>query len=178
MFLQPHRPRTEGGQGGRHKKRVRQPHSTRERQRQLAVCHGEHIMPQNVTYRTPPQLQPQPQQQQQQQQLDDGYLGVTMQDARPPRPNSIELRRSYQTETIDGPYSPHQPSSPIEQNFPQHHGHQHAGYEETIYQQQNIYGQGPMSSESLYGQSNTPTRAPSTKVTYTKIIHQYTQLLA
>jgi len=50
--LQPHRPRNEGG-GGRHKKRVRQPHNTRERQRQLAVGHGEYIMPQNVQYRTP-----------------------------------------------------------------------------------------------------------------------------
>lgn len=53
MFsLQPHRPRNEGG-GGRHKKRVRQPHNTRERQRQLAVGHGEYIMPQNIHYRTP-----------------------------------------------------------------------------------------------------------------------------
>jgi len=49
---QPHRPRNEGG-GARHKKRVRQPHSTRERQRQLAEGHGEYIMPQNVHYRTP-----------------------------------------------------------------------------------------------------------------------------
>nr|CAD7207428.1 unnamed protein product [Timema douglasi] len=48
----PHRPRNEGG-GGRHKKRVRQPHNTRERQRQLAVGQGEHIMPQNIHYRTP-----------------------------------------------------------------------------------------------------------------------------
>lgn len=51
-ILQPHRPRNEGG-GGRHKKRVRQPHNTRERQRQLAVGHGEYIMPQNIHYRTP-----------------------------------------------------------------------------------------------------------------------------
>lgn len=50
--MQPHRPRAEGG-GGRHKKRVRQPHNTRERQRQLAVGHGEYIMPQSTHYRTP-----------------------------------------------------------------------------------------------------------------------------
>lgn len=155
----PHRPRTEGGQGGRHKKRVRQPHNTRERQRQLAVGHGEHIMPQNVIYRTPPQLQPQ----QPQQPMDDGYLGVNMHDQRPPRPNSIELRRSYQNETIDGPmYSPHhQPGSPPEQNY--NNMMQQMGYEDSIYQQQ-MYGQGPMSSESLYGQSSTPTRAPTNKI--------------
>ncbi|KAJ8894461.1 hypothetical protein PR048_007115 [Dryococelus australis] len=48
----PHRTRAEGG-GGRHKKRVRQPQNTREHQRQLAVRHGEYIMPQNIHYRTP-----------------------------------------------------------------------------------------------------------------------------
>lgn len=47
----PHRPRTEGGQGNRHKKRVRQPHNTRERQKQIAREHGEYIMPQNAIYR-------------------------------------------------------------------------------------------------------------------------------
>lgn len=55
MICQPHRLRTEGG-GGRHKKRVRQPHNTRERQRQIAVGHGEYIMPQTGHYRTPPQV--------------------------------------------------------------------------------------------------------------------------
>lgn len=53
---QPHRPKTEGS-GGRHKKRVRQPYSTRERQRQLATQHGEYIMPQdNSHYRAPHQV--------------------------------------------------------------------------------------------------------------------------
>jgi len=87
---QPHRPRNEGGGGGggRHKKRVRQPHNTRERQRQLAVGHGEYIMPtQAVQYRTPHNVQP-----------DDGLLGMVMTESRPPRPNSIELRRSYPPE--------------------------------------------------------------------------------
>lgn len=87
---QPHRPRNEGGGGGggRHKKRVRQPHNTRERQRQLAVGHGEYIMPtQAVQYRAPHNVQP-----------DDALLGMVMTDPRPPRPNSIELRRSYPPE--------------------------------------------------------------------------------
>lgn len=86
---QPHRPRNDGsgGGGGRHKKRVRQPHNTRERQRQLAVGHGEYIMPsQGVMYRTSHTIP------------DDGMLGMVMTDNRPPRPNSIELRRSYPPE--------------------------------------------------------------------------------
>jgi hypothetical protein len=51
-FLQPHRPRGAEG-GGRHKKRVRQPHNTRERQRQIAEGHGEYIMPEANPYRSP-----------------------------------------------------------------------------------------------------------------------------
>lgn len=69
----PHRPQ---GQGGRHKRKVRQPHNTRERQRQIAVHGGEHLMPQNIQYRAP-------------------------EDIRPPRPDSIELRRSYPMEMPD-----------------------------------------------------------------------------
>ncbi|XP_034945658.1 wiskott-Aldrich syndrome protein family member 3 [Chelonus insularis] len=83
----PHRPRNDGSNvsgGGRHKKRVRQPHNTRERQRQLAVGHGEYIMPpQGVQYRTPHNIP------------DESLLGMVMTEPRPPRPNSIELRRSY-----------------------------------------------------------------------------------
>ena len=54
-----HRPRTDGaasgggGGGQRHKKRVRTPHNTREKQRQIAIGHGETLMPNNVIYRTP-----------------------------------------------------------------------------------------------------------------------------
>ncbi|XP_034249864.1 wiskott-Aldrich syndrome protein family member 3 isoform X2 [Thrips palmi] len=90
----PHRPRNEGG-GGRHKKRVRQPHNTRERQKQLAVGHGEYIMPQNVHYRTPQPVQ----------HPDEALLVM---DSRPPRPNSIEVRSNY-PDHADGHYSP-QPS--------------------------------------------------------------------
>lgn len=36
-----------------HKKRVRQPHNTREKQRQIAIGHGETLMPNNVIYRNP-----------------------------------------------------------------------------------------------------------------------------
>lgn len=114
----PHRPRTEGGQsGGRHKKRVRQPHNTRERQRQIAMGHGEYIMPQNVVYRQPMQ---------QQLQFEDSMV------ERPPRPNSIELRRSYPHEMPDGMQSPMYPP-----------------YEENPYQQ-GMYAQNMSNSEPYY----------------------------
>lgn len=58
---------------------------------------------------------------------------------RPPRPNSIEIRRSYQQEVPDGLPSPTYP--PYEEN-PYQHG---------------MYAQGPLSSESLYA-GGTPTR--------------------
>ncbi|XP_074027623.1 wiskott-Aldrich syndrome protein family member 3 SCAR [Leptinotarsa decemlineata] len=131
----PHRPRTEGGQGNRHKKRVRQPHSTRERQKQIATEHGEYIMPQNTIYRTPTQF-PQPQLQLP---PEDLMVQRELHQQRPPRPNSIEIRRSYQQEVPDGLPSPTYP--PYEEN-PYQHG---------------LYSQGPLSSESLYA-GGTPTR--------------------
>ncbi|XP_015363275.1 PREDICTED: wiskott-Aldrich syndrome protein family member 3 [Diuraphis noxia] len=90
----PHRPKAEGS-GGRHKKRVRQPYSTRERQRQLATQHGEYIMPQdNSHYRAPHQ----PYEYMEESTM---MLGLSMNDQhRPSRPNSIELRRSYGPEQL------------------------------------------------------------------------------
>lgn len=85
--------------------------------------HGEYIMPQTVQYRSPQQLQLQ------QQNMDENNLMI---EQRPPRPNSIELRRSYPQEIPDGMHSPVYP--PYEEN-PYQHG---------------MYGQGPLSSESLY----------------------------
>lgn len=137
----PHRPR-ESSQaaaagGGRHKKRVRQPHNTRERQRQIAVTHGEHIMPQNVQYRTGPSVI----NQNSNYNMDQPPPGMVLtEQSRPPRPSSIELRRSYPSsgEVTDGGGG-----QIPQQNMP---------YE---------YGQGPLSSESLYAQNSgtyTPTR--------------------
>lgn len=85
-------------------------------------------MPQAVQYRSPQQMQ----------QYEDGMII----DQRPPRPNSIELRRLYPQELPDGLHSPTYP--PYEEN-PYQHG---------------MYGQGPLSSESLY-QGGTPTRGKS-----------------
>lgn len=84
-----------------------------------------------VFYRTPSQVQ-----QQQQVQVPTEELLI---EQRPPRPNSIEIRRSYQQEVPDGMGSPIYPS-----------------YDENPYQQ-GMYAQGPLSSESLYA-GGTPTR--------------------
>lgn len=64
-----------------------------------------------------------------------------MEQQRPPRPNSIEIRRSYQQEMPDGIPSP-AAYPPYEEN-PYQHG---------------MYGQGPLSSESLNMAGGTPTR--------------------
>lgn len=96
----PHKVRAEGG---RQKKRVRQPHNTRERQRQIAVGHGEYIMPQTtigtLQYRSS---------------IDHAHMQIygTMdrvdnEELRPSRPNSIELKRSYPSKVIYSPTQQH-----------------------------------------------------------------------
>lgn len=77
---------------------MRTPHNTREKQRQLAIGHGETLMPNNTVYRTP---NPQ----------DETLYSTNMggYDPRPNRPNSIELRRSYPSEVVDGGYGPPSP---------------------------------------------------------------------
>lgn len=158
-----HRPRTDapaqklGDQKmeQRHKKRVRQPTNTREKQRQIAIGHGETLMPNNVIYRTPNSLI----------NNDDpiyGMGGTNYDPTRPPRPNSIELRRSYPNEVTDGGYiqnhSPHYQQMQALQQQQQ----QQQLYDEAIYnsaQLNNLYGsnQAQMSSESLYA-PGTPSR--------------------
>lgn len=101
------KPKAEGGQQGsgggkRHNKRVRQPTNTREKQRQIAIGQGETLMPNNVIYRTPNSII-----NQEEPIYDKGY-NMGLYDQRPNRPNSIELRRSYQTEAVDG-YAPSSP---------------------------------------------------------------------
>lgn len=145
----PHRPRTEGG-GGRHKKRVRQPHNTRERQRQIAVGHGEYIMPQTTpAYRTPQTYHQIP--------AEDSMLGVVMNEGRPSRPNSIELRRSY-PEQVDSVYSPRHVHSPTEMLYRDNY----AINEEVVYgQQQNMsshYAPGLNLDSTYTSPSGTPSR--------------------
>lgn len=164
-----HRPRTDGTDGGgkRHNKRVRTPHNTRETQRQKAIGHGETLMPNNVIYRTPNSI------------IGDDEAAY-MSGQYHNRPNSIELRRSYQSEGVDGyaPTSPmHQQSQYAtahhhqqQQQQQQHHQHQQqqSMYDEGMYNAQNMYGagtgQGPLSNESLYSPSRNnkirPTQPP------------------
>ncbi|CAH0564947.1 unnamed protein product [Brassicogethes aeneus] len=132
----PHKPRAEGGQGQRSKKKVRLPHNTRERQKQIAVGHGETIMNPSAIYRTPQQIQ--------QLHPDDMMLADQQ---RPPRPNSIEIRRSYGG-----------PGQEMPDGMPSPAAYHH--YDENPYSQgmmQGMYGQGPLSSESL-NMPGTPTR--------------------
>lgn len=104
-YKQKHKPKSEvtGAGGKRQNKRVRQPTNTREKQRQIAIGHGETLMPNNVIYRTPNSIINQPQQQDV-----PIYSSTDYYDGKPNRPNSIELRRSY-PEGTDGypPASPH-----------------------------------------------------------------------
>ncbi|ENN71312.1 wiskott-Aldrich syndrome protein family member 3 [Dendroctonus ponderosae] len=135
----------DGGQGGRgHKKRVRQPHNTREKHKQIATEHGEYIMPQNTIYRTPQQVSNHYQHEV------DGFPPDQEQLVR--RPNSIEIRRSYQREQevsdVLSPPSLYQNNSRV-LNYEDHNPYQHG-----------MYGQGPLSSESLYA-GGTPTRSKS-----------------
>ncbi|XP_059617570.1 actin-binding protein WASF3 [Phlebotomus argentipes] len=145
-----HKPRPDGataGAGPRHKKRVRTPHNTREKQRQIAIGHGETLMPNNVIYRTPNSLM----------NPEDPYNNMSIYDMRPNRPNSIELRRSYPTEAVDG----YPPGSPNYQQQNNYHHQQQTMYDESVYNHQALYGapggQAPLSSDSLYA-PGTPSR--------------------
>lgn len=154
-----HRPRQEGGSGSSgggmrgHKKRVRIPHNTREKQRQLAIGHGETLMPNNVIYRTPNSVVTD----------ESGYSSMGVYDTKPARPSSIELRRSYPIDNVDM-YSPftsyssaagHNVNGNISQN--QSQVQQQMQYDEGA---QILYGhanQNTMSSEAIYA-AGTPSR--------------------
>ncbi|KAL7304107.1 wiskott-Aldrich syndrome protein family member 3 isoform X3 [Trichogramma pretiosum] len=156
-FREPHRPRNASGGdaghgGGRHKKRVRQPHNTRERQRQIAVGHGEYIMPtQTVQYRVPHQ----------QQLPEEALLDMVMSDLnKPPRPNSIELTRSYP--------SNHQPDkqqmmyAAMNDHYrtANYGGQQLSGYEDSAYGSHYAPGQTQSGSDTYQspGGPGTPSR--------------------
>lgn len=102
-------------------------------------------MPNNVIYRTPNSVM---------NNEDSAYnsMGNHYDNNRPPRPSSIELRRSYPSEAVDGyaPPSPHYQQT----NYPA------SAYDENIYNSQNLYnsgGQAP-SSENIYS-PGTPSRS-------------------
>uniref|UniRef100_U5EPY8 Wiskott-Aldrich syndrome protein family member n=1 Tax=Corethrella appendiculata TaxID=1370023 RepID=U5EPY8_9DIPT len=145
-------PRAEGagGAGGqRHKKRVRAPHNTREKQRQIAIGHGETLMPNNVIYRTPNSII-----NNNEEAIYNSSMGGNMiYDAQgPPRPNSIELRRSYQPEGVDG-YAPSSPQY-------NHQTNNYPVYDENMYNAQQMY-QGQMNIVENPYAPGTPSRGNS-----------------
>ena len=140
-YKQKHKPKAEstsiGGQK-RQNKRVRQPTNTREKQRQIAIGHGETLMPQNVIYRTPNAIMTN-------QNEIPVYSSTDYYDGRPNRPNSIELRRSYPSENpADGHYAPASP------HYQQQNSYQDDNYNSSMYGQQ-------QQAESPYG-PGTPSR--------------------
>ncbi|XP_034128556.1 wiskott-Aldrich syndrome protein family member 2 isoform X1 [Drosophila guanche] len=221
------RPRQDGVSGGaagrgnkKQKTKIRAPHNTREKQRQLVLGHGETLMPNNVIYRTPNSMVNE----------EAGYgtqlvkIKTTVQgadndlqqcelnaphqvvshlpdidrdnvpdvdsvkpynmlshleknsnltkqtavaitdmgvyDTRPPRPNSIELRRSYQSEHVDG--------SGYEQLTPQAAANQYSTYggngmsaaPHMHMQHQQMYDAGLYQTHALYGQSGQNAMSP------------------
>lgn len=147
--MQMHRPRTDGAGGkNRHNKRVRTPHNTREKQRQIAIGHGETLMPNNVIYRTPNSVMSNE---------DSAYNSMGGYDGRPNRPSSIEIRSSYPAELVDG----YQPTSPSYPHAAYATTQSQQMYDESMYNPQNLYAQtnnqGAMSPESAYA-PGTPSR--------------------
>lgn len=128
-----HRPRTDGAGGQRTKKRPpRKPNNTLEIHRQDAIKHGETLMPNDVIYRTP---------------------NSPINNNGPHRPDSIEIRHSYQTEHVDG-YPPH---SPNHQQSMYATTQRNPLYDDAGYYAQYSYGNSAMSPESVYA-PGTPTR--------------------
>ncbi|SPP81721.1 wiskott-Aldrich syndrome protein family member 3 isoform X4 [Drosophila guanche] len=151
------RPRQDGVSGGaagrgnkKQKTKIRAPHNTREKQRQLVLGHGETLMPNNVIYRTPNSMVNE----------EAGYGNMGVYDTRPPRPNSIELRRSYQSEHVDG--------SGYEQLTPQAAANQYSTYggngmsaaPHMHMQHQQMYDAGLYQTHALYGQSGQNAMSP------------------
>lgn len=165
-----HKPRDGAGGvegGGRQKKRPRAPHNTREKQRQRAIGHGETLMPNNVIYRTPNAIA-----QANEEAIYNSTMGGNIiydsRNSMAARPNSIELRRSYQPETtVDGGgYAPPSPHYQQQQMMQGANSYQQQQQQQPIYDEYNgqpMYGaanSSQMSQESLYA-PGTPSRSKS-----------------
>lgn len=145
-----------GGKKERQNKRPRQPTNTREKQRQIAIGHGETLMPNNVIYRTPNSVVNQQAQQMQHDQI-PVYSSTDYYDGRNSiRPNSIELRRSY-PDGSDGGYGA--PQSP---HYQQQMSYQQMS-DDSAYNSQ-MYGQSQQ-IESPYGAPGTPSRGGKVRPT-------------
>lgn len=96
------RPRQDGGNGcdnsAGNKKRVRKPHNTREKQRLIAIGHGETLMPININYQTPKSIV----------NMESAFGSVGVFESRQHRPSSIDLRNISNSEQSSGVFcSPH-----------------------------------------------------------------------
>lgn len=119
-----HRQRTDRTAGNQHK--IRKPYNTREKQRQMAIVQGETLMPNNVIYRTPNSAMSNE---------DSAYNSMGGYDGRPNRPSSIEIRRSYPAEIVDG----YPPASPTYQHSAYATTQPQQMYDESMYNSQNMY---------------------------------------
>ncbi|XP_022222156.2 wiskott-Aldrich syndrome protein family member 1 isoform X2 [Drosophila obscura] len=196
------RPRQDGGSGGaagrgnkKQKTKIRAPHNTREKQRQLVLGHGETLMPNNVIYRTPnsmvneeagygtqlvkiktaaqgadidlrqctlnaqhqvvsyfPDID--------RDNVQDVDMGVY--DTRPPRPNSIELRRSYQPELVDGSGYEQLTAQAAANQYSTYGGNGMSAAPHMHMQHQQLYDAGLYQSHALYGQSGQGVMSPET----------------
>jgi WAS protein family, member 3 len=140
-----------GGGGKRQNKRPRQPTNTREKQRQIAIGQGETLMPNDVIYRTPNSIINQQHMQHDQVPV---YSTTDIHDGRNSslnRPNSIELRRSYQDGSDGGYGAPTSPYYHQQMSYQQNQMNEDSAYNSSIYgQSQQI--------ESPYGAPGTPSR--------------------
>ncbi|XP_022222158.2 wiskott-Aldrich syndrome protein family member 3 isoform X4 [Drosophila obscura] len=153
------RPRQDGGSGGaagrgnkKQKTKIRAPHNTREKQRQLVLGHGETLMPNNVIYRTPNSMVNE----------EAGYGNMGVYDTRPPRPNSIELRRSYQPELVDGSGYEQLTAQAAANQYSTYGGNGMSAAPHMHMQHQQLYDAGLYQSHALYGQSGQGVMSPET----------------
>lgn len=122
----PHKPRSAESSGGRPKRRVRAPHSTRKTQTLKAVHHGEYIMPNNDSpYAVPPG--------QQAEYDEERYMSSDP----PSRPNSIDLQRNYPLHVVDNAniYSSTVAQNQMSNNIYYRNAYESTFYAETIYRQ-------------------------------------------
>ncbi|XP_063872440.1 actin-binding protein WASF2-like isoform X2 [Scylla paramamosain] len=146
----PSKPKGDGR--NKSKKVPRMASNTRERQKQLAIAHGEYIASQ-PQYRTPPS------------QINEGIydesVGMNATDRRPLRPSSIELRghcgNSHPTESVYGTNShAYSPTHETNQAAPPS---EHPEYPPPYQDQYSDYPPPPYTPDGAVSQGSTPSRS-------------------
>ncbi|MPC21094.1 Wiskott-Aldrich syndrome protein family member 3 [Portunus trituberculatus] len=146
----PSKPKGDGR--NKSKKVPRMASNTRERQKQLAIAHGEYIASQ-PQYRTPPS------------QINEGIydesVGMNATDGRPLRPSSIELRghcgNSHPTESMYGTNShAYSPTHETNQAAPPS---EHPEYPPPYQDQYSDYPPPPYTPDGAVSQGSTPSRS-------------------